>query len=376
MSKVYKTNITKGYCFQWSISKSCMEFISNALDEGGYDIQTDTENGVLEVTNFNVKLDPKVLMLGLSSKRGDDTKRGMFGCGVAMAIAALLDQDCNVTIYNTDIIWECSFDHCQEWDYEVLTFKERPNPSPTSDLTIVVSGMESSDVEEITQRTLVLQDREVLFSTPYGDVIENGDDQGEVFCGDMYVCENNGFKYSYNFKPKVLPLNQDRNAVNNWDLKVLTAKIWKACPDKDLLMEAIKSKTEDCYLVMENFWTDTSGKLSISDELGEDYVKKNPNTLLTSDFSEYENLLKCGNKVTLIDNSNEVKSIKESDAYKTMISNLTIIEEESKETRLHTIREALQSYVDDHSGNDEEYEGKTLQDHLDELESIIDNEIY
>lgn len=110
--------------------------------------------------------------------------------------------------------------------------------------------------------------------------------------------------------------------------------------------------------------------------LGKEYVKKNPNTIVTSSFSEYEQLTKCGNKAKYIDNSNEVKAIKESDAYNEMLSNFHIIEEESLETRLHSIREALQSYVEDNSGNDEIYEGKTLQDHLDELESIIDNEIY
>ena len=373
MSKVYKTNITDGYCFQWSVSKSCMEFVSNALDEGDYDITPDAENGKLIVTNYNTRLDPKVLMLGLSSKRGDDTKRGMFGCGVPMAIAALLAQDCQVIIYNSGVIWDCCFEYCDEWGYEVLTFKETIDPTPNTNLTIVVNSMDSSDVEEIIQRTLVLQNREVLFSTKYGDVISQGEDNGEIFCGDMYVCENGSFKYSYNFAPKVLPLNQDRNSASQWEISRLTAKIWKQCPDKELLKEAIESKKADCEYVMDSWYTQDSKELSVSEEYGEDFISNHPNHIVTSDFERYEELVKCGNKVKYIDNSNKVKAIKESKAYNTMIDSMEVIEVESDRTKLDRISLAFQQLVDDHGHEEIQYEGFTMQEHIDTLEEIIND---
>lgn len=373
MSKVYKTNFSRGCFHHWSESKAIAEYISNWLDSDGeqsYEFGGD----YLILENKGIRVSNKLLMMGMSDKRSDTTKRGFFGVGSMQALVVLTDLNYEVSISNDDVVWTSSFEHCENFDEDVLVVHEHPQ-TPTGCFSVKVSGLTEDILEEVKQRCLEFQNRQTLFSTPYGDVIENGDDQGEVFCGDMYVCENNGFKYSYNFKPKVLPLNQDRNAVDNWELKKLTAKIWKECPDQDLLMEAIKSKKEDCSLVMDS-WHVGYSKLSVSEQFGEEYLAENPNTIVTSDFSEYESHIKCGNKVKYIDNSNQVKSIKESDAYQSMINNLTIIEEESKETRLHTIREALQSYVDDHSGNDEEYEGKTLQDHLDELESIIDNEIY
>ena len=373
MSKVYKTNFSRGCFHHWSESKAIAEYISNWLDSDGEQSYEFGED-YLTLTNKGIRVSNKLLMMGMSDKRGDDTKRGFFGVGSCQALVVLTDLNYEVSISNDDVLWNASFEHCDNFDEDVLVVTETPQQS-TGNFSVRISGLTEDILEEVKQRCLVFQNREVLFSTKYGDVIENGEDQGEVFCGDMYVCENNGFKYSYNFKPKVLPLNQDRNAVNNWDLKVLTAKIWKVCPDKDLLMDAVKSKREDCSLVMDS-WCVGRDKLSVSEQFGEEYLTENPNTIVTSDFSEYESHVKRGNKVKYLDNSNQVKSIKESDAYQNMINSFTIIEEESKETRLHTIREALQSYVDDNSGNDEIYEGKTLQDHLDELESIIDNEIY
>lgn len=371
MNKVYKTNITKGFCFQWQKSKACMEFVSNALDQGNYDIDTQTSSGKLVVTNYDVKLDHKSLMLGLSSKRGDDSKRGVFGCGLSQAIAALIDQDCKVTLYNADVVWECSFELCNGWGYEVLTFKEYPNQELSPNLKVVVTGLHEDDVLEIEKRCLVLQDREVLFSTEYGDVIAHGEDNGEIFCGDMYVCENSAFNYSYNFAPKVLPLNQDRNSASQWEISRLTAKIWKQCPDKELLVEAIKSKKADCEYVMDSWYTSDSSDLSVSEDFGEEYLEQYKNHIVTSDFDEYEQLTKCGNKVKYLDNSNQVKAIKESRVYTEMAASLDIIEVESTATKLERISLAFQQLINDHDHEEIEYEGFTMQEHIDTLDEII-----
>lgn len=371
MKKVYKTNITKGFCFQWSRSKACMEYVSNALDEGDYNFDINYEQGSLEVTNFNVKLDPKALMLGLSSKREDNTKRGCFGSGLPQSIAALLDQGCSVTLVNNDVLWETSFSHCDDWGYEVLTFKESVNPSPNTNLTVLVEGLSEEDLDEVKSRTLALQQREVLFSTEYGDVIAHGEDNGEIFCGDMYVCENNSFKHSYNFAPKVLPLNQDRNSADQWEISRLTAKIWKQCPDKELLVEAIKSKKADCEYVMDSWYTSDSSSLSVSEEFGEEFIKKYDNHIVTSDFTEYEELTKCGNKVKYLDNSNQVKAIKESVAYNDMISSMEIIEVESTRTKVERIILAFQQLVIDHGHEEIVYEGFTMQEHINTLDEII-----
>lgn len=371
MSKVYKTNITKGFCFQWQKSKACMEYISNALDEGNYDFNVDYERGCLEVTNYNVKLNPKALMLGLSSKRDDTSKRGCFGSGLPQSIAALLDQGCVVTIFNNDVIWTTSFSHCEDWGYEVLTFKESINPTPDTSMTVLVEGLSEEDLDEVKSRTLALQDREVLFSTEYGDVIAHGEDEGEIFCGDMYVCENNAFKYSYNFAPKVLPLNQDRNSTSQWEISKLTAKIWKQCPDKELLKEAITSNKEDCYHVMDSWYTEDSSPLSVSEEYGEDFVSKYENHIVTSDHDEYEELSKCGNKVKYLDNSNQVKAIKQSNSYKEMLENIDIIEVESTRTKLERISLAFQQLINDNDHEEVVYEGFNMQEHIDSLDEII-----
>ena len=379
MDKVYKTNLVKGVYHEWENSKCIMEVYQNYVDSDCDQRFIDFTDDSITFTNTNIKLSHKILLMGLSDKREENQKLGKHGIGLIQALAVLTYRGITVTLYNNHVVWTPEYRYCEDFDHEVLVFVESNNPSPDTDYKVVIDNLSEDDIFEVKERCLELQeDREVLFNTDIGEVLPNPVDQpdtGEVFVGGIFVCQTVDFKYSYNFKPEHLPLNTERRAVDNWELKKLTAKIWKECPDQDLLMEAIKSKKEDCSLVMDS-WHVGYSKLSVSEQFGEEYLAENPNTIVTSDFSEYESHIKRGNKVKYLDNSNQVKSIKESDAYQSMVNNLTIIEEESKETRLHTIREALQSYVDDNSGNYEEYEGKTLQDHLDELESIIDNEIY
>ena len=371
MSKIYKTNFSRGCFHHWTPSKAIAEYISNWLDSDGEQSYEFGEDYLI-LENKGIRVSNKLLMMGMSDKRNDDTKRGLFGVGSVQSLVVLTDLNYEVSISNDDVLWTASFEHCENFDEEVLVVTETPQ-NQTGNFSVCISGLTQDIIEEVKQRCLEFQNREVLFSTKYGDVISQGEDNGEIFCGDMYVCENGSFKYSYNFAPKVLPLNQDRNSASQWEISRLTAKIWKQCPDKELLKEAIESKKADCEYVMDSWYTQDSKELSVSEEYGEDFISNHPNHIVTSDFERYEELIKCGNKVKYIDNSNKVKAIKESKAYNTMIDSMEVIEEESDRTKLDRISLAFQQLVDDHGHEEIQYEGFTMQEHIDTLEEIIND---
>lgn len=369
MGKVYKTNFSRGCFHHWTEAKAIMEFVSNWLDSDGDQYHEFGDDYIL-LENKGIRVSNKLLMMGMSDKRNDDSKRGMFGVGSSQALVVLTDLNYEVSISNDNVLWNASFEHCDNFNEDVLVVTEAAQ-NPTGNFSVCISGLTQDIIDEVRQRCLEFQDREVLFSTQYGDVIAHGEDNGEIFCGDMYVCENNAFNYSYNFAPKVLPLNQDRNSVSQWDISRLTAKIWKQCPDKDLLVEAIKSKKADCEYVMDSWYTSDSSDLSVSEDFGEEYVEQYKNHIVTSNFDEYEQLTKCGNKVKYLDNSNQVKAIKESKVYNEMVASLEIIEVESAATKLERISLAFQQLINDHNQEEIEYEGFTMQEHIDTLDEII-----
>lgn len=320
--KRYTSNITKDFCFQWSVSKAIMEFVSNALDEGNAEF--DVGDDYISITTPNTKVSHKALLLGLSDKRDDDSKRGQFGCGIPQAMAALLAQGVSISIQNSDVIWYPEFEYSSDWEDEVLVIKEVA--SSGTNFTVNIEGLDEVDVDEVKQRYLGLQDREVLHSTSIGDIIEGrGDEQGEIYCGDVFVCQNDSFAYSYNFAPKELPLNQDRMAVSEWDLKRLTAKMIAMTEDEEFIKEAIEKGTYDTSLVGDSFYTNTYDKTQphvAVESIGEEFVKEHPEHFVTAYYSDHQENERLGNPSVYIPNVQKVASIQKSEAYQKSIANI------------------------------------------------------
>lgn len=244
----YITNFSRGCFHHWSASKAVMELVQNALDSDG-EFTYEFGEGYLSLTNHNIRVSNKLLMMGMSDKRTDNSKRGQFGVGSVQAMVVLTDLDCIIEIFNNDVIWKPKFEYCEKFDEDIMVVEESQYTAGNTNFTITISGLSEQDLDEVKQRCLVFQEREVLYSTEFGDIVTNEKESGEftkqhggeVFCGDLYVCQNTQFKYSYNFKPKVIKLSQDRDAVSQWDMQTLTSKLIMATGDDEFIKEAMKS---------------------------------------------------------------------------------------------------------------------------------------
>ena len=337
--KKYKTNFTRGCWHQWTTSKAVAEYVSNWLDSDG-DRQYEFGEDYLTLTNKNIRVSNKMLLCGLSDKRDDDTKRGQFGVGAVQSLVVLTDLNYDISIINNDVLWKANFEHCPDFDHEVLVVTETPI-TPTGNFTVHIQGLTEDDLEEIKQRCVMFQDRKVLFSTEYGDIICNESGEGEVFCGDMYVCQNEGFRLSYNFKPKVVPLNSERSAVNNWELKKLTAKIIIATKDVDFIKKCISSNNEDTSLV--NYWAADNTPDEVDDSFAQEFIEEHGVAMVTCDYDEHKQNEKLGNKSVYINNEAMVSSIKGSYIYQDAIDNVVFVE---KKTPYETVYDIVDEVVD------------------------------
>lgn len=326
----YTTNITAGFCYQWSVSKSIAEYVSNALDAG--DEVFELGEDYITITTPNTRVSDKFLLVGVSDKRGDASQRGEFGSGSIQAMAALLSQGVEVVIYNAGVIWIPSFEFSEQWQEEILVINEIKDEG-NIDFRVEINNLSPADIDEVEQRCLVLQDREVLFSTPYGDIICGGD--GEVFVADMFVCQSSGFKYSYNFNVGVVKLTQDRNAVDNFELQNLTAKMIMATEDKDFIKEAISIKKKDTEHVQYT-WNATVPD-DVCDSYAEEFIEEHGTGVqVTDSYSEYQEQIELDNEYVYIDNKAQVVAIKNSSTYQDAIENIEIKEKK-------TVRETLEA---------------------------------
>lgn len=369
----YVTNFSRGCMDHWTASKAIIELVQNALDSDG-EMSYDLGDNYITLTNKDIKVSNKLLMMGMSDKRGDNTKRGQFGMGSVQAMVVLTDLGIEVNIHNNDVIWTPAWKHCDKFQEDILVINETSESNPTSDFTVVISGLEEEVVDEVRQRCLVFQDREVLYSTSLGDIIENTDDGGgEVFCGDLFVCQNKAFKHSYNFKPKTIALSQDRDAVSQWSMQVLTASIICKTGDVEFIKECIKGQYIDTSHVAES-WNDSTPPEEVYEDFGEEFVKEHGGSLVTSNYAEHQENEKLKNKSVYIDNEKLVSLIKKSDTYQEAISQKTFVEKLSFDELLLPLLERMEDLLASYGAiSYNTPEGSTLQGNntiLDELEEV------
>jgi len=325
----YVTNFSRGCFHHWTPSKAVMELVQNALDSDGeftYELGED----YISLTNKDIKVSNKLLMMGMSDKRDDPTKRGKFGVGSIQSMVVLTDLGINVSIYNNDVVWRPEFQHCPKFDEDVMVINESTLIGG-NDFTVMIEGISQEDIEEVKQRCLVFQDREVLYSTKYGDIINNLEEEegGEVYCGDLYVCQHKSFQYSYNLKPKGIKLSQDRDAVSQWDLQQLTAKLIIATEDDDFIKEAIKANKVDTREINTTYSFDPKTTSTLNDNFAEEFLAEHGAKAVTSDYDTYLNNEKLGNKSVYIPNQRVVYSISQSELYKSAMENYVEVERET-----------------------------------------------
>jgi hypothetical protein len=197
-----------------------------------------------------------------------------------------------------------------------------------NDFTVIISNLTPDIVEEVKQRCLMFQERDVLHSTSIGDIIDNSNGEGEVFCGEIYVCQNSQFKYSYNFKPKMLKLSQDRDAVSQWDLQELTAKLINMTGDAEFITEAIKANTVDTHRLNGYAPSDRWTKKEVNDKFAAEFLEANGPVIVTSYYEEHQAHVRLGNKSVYVSNEREVQAIQASSLYQDALDNVTLIEKE------------------------------------------------
>lgn len=360
----YKTNFARSCFNHWTASKAVMELVQNFLDSEGEQEYEFGENSIT-LTNKNIIVSNKLLMMGKSSKQGDNTKRGKFGVGSIQAMVVLIDLGIDVIIYNNNVAWTPVWEYCHQFGEDVMVINEHPCNNG-SDFTVHVTGLSELDIEEVKTRCLAFQDREVLHTTKYGDVIETiGNENGEIYVGDLYVCQNRSFSYSYNFKPEYVKLCQDRNLISQWDIQELTSKLIIATNDVDFIKDAVTRGTVDtrnCNVY--SSYGEQATPSDVNDAIATEFLEEHGAVLVTDDYSKYEDMKKLGNKVVLVSSGTQYKAITRSSVYQEAIAEVEEIEKESFEDLFEKLFDKVVEMLDNCPS---QYVPDYLSEQLDEL---------
>ena len=129
-AKCYELTLTPNYVSDWTFNDAIRELIQNGTDqevldnENHFSIEYDDERQVLQLKNSKSVLKINTLLLGRSSKAGNDDTVGQFGEGYKIAALVLNRIGKTFTVLNNEKneIWESRFKNSEKWLEKILAF--------------------------------------------------------------------------------------------------------------------------------------------------------------------------------------------------------------------------------------------------------------
>lgn len=239
--KKYYTSLLKTYWHDWSVANGIRELAQNMLDSPAaseYYFSGDT----MQFTSKNITIPPATLLMGETTKRGDDESVGGKGEGFKAAATICIREGYGFTIYNGNKKWTPAFEYLPDFDREVLVFTETEYSG--SDLTFEVTGVNQEIIDQVIHDCLYLQE-------DLGEVLEGStgrilkDIKGKLYVGGLFVKDIPSYEYSFDFKPAFLKLNRDRLSVEDWDLARNTSILIKELIDPVEIAKLVEQRKPD-----------------------------------------------------------------------------------------------------------------------------------
>lgn len=247
MASKYELPISPNYVPTWGVVEAVRELFQNAIDQQTtvddntmfFDYEYGTES--LTIGNKLSVLEPASLIMGASTKQGDDSTIGQFGEGYKIALIVLLREGKKVTFYNYGKreVWTTKFVNSRRFGSKILQVtiekKEFWKKVPDNNFTICIEGITSSELREIKESNLYL-------SPPVGRIIETEegtillDEQysGHVYVGGLFVCTHDRYEYGYNLPPSELELDRDRKLVSDFALTSIASRVWSSLSEEEI----------------------------------------------------------------------------------------------------------------------------------------------
>lgn len=261
------TTISSEYVKNWGFYEGIRELMQNGLDakDKGFNFETVyvRDNKELYLYNEGTSLTRSNLLLGSTSKEGDETQRGMWGEGFKIGILALLRQGKDVFISNgiqNEIIIPSIKYHPDYGNTPVLCFTVEKTdsilPVDKKKLLFKISNVSPVEIAKIKIKFLHWDGLELgeYYKTSDGKILTADKYKGMIFCKGIYVC--NLEKLSYGYDLDYVQLGRDRDLASEFDVCWTTSKMWaqvsKVHGRDKLVIDLLKSGARDIEYINSN----------------------------------------------------------------------------------------------------------------------------
>ena len=233
-AKCYELTLTPNYVSDWTFNDAIRELIQNGTDQevldnkNHFSIEYDRERQVLQLKNSKSALKINTLLLGRSSKSGNEDTVGQFGEGYKIAALVLNRIGKTFTVLNNEKneVWESRFKNSEKWLEKILAFYISKKETEDTGLCIEVGNVSWSEYSNLSDVWIGMCDFYYeKVETQYGEILTDEEFAGQVFVNGLFVDCNSDLQYGYNFKPKYINLERDRKTCDTWNVEDVTSKM-------------------------------------------------------------------------------------------------------------------------------------------------------
>lgn len=286
--KCYELTLTPNYVSDWTFADAIRELIQNGTDqevldkENHFSIEYDRQRQVLQLKNRKSVLKINTLLLGRSSKAGNEDTVGQFGEGYKIAALVLNRIGKSFTIYNNEKneVWDSRFKNSEKWLGKILAFYIRKREAEDIGLCIEVGNVSIQEYKTLSEIWIGMhQNGYSKVNTRYGEILMDEEFEGRVFVNGLFVDCNSDLQYGYNFKPKYINLERDRKTCDTWNVEDVTSKMIAEGMVNggipiEIVREMVESNKDDVYHLEFNTYLGDVQK--VQEMLIESFDKQNP----------------------------------------------------------------------------------------------------
>jgi hypothetical protein len=223
----FRYPITSNYVAEWKLAHAVREIIANAIDSetehgANFSVKYDADKSQLTVRNENIKINPKSLYFGESSKRGVHYI-GQYGEGLKLAMLVFARDGIDVTIKNGDETWKPLIEK-DNLGVETLCINITKTKRTTNNFEVIIHGINKEFWEMIQSWFLRLSPPNSVHKTSAGELIDDSRFIGKIYVRGVYVTTRNKYTFGYNFFN--VDTGRDRRIPSNYDINLAISKMW------------------------------------------------------------------------------------------------------------------------------------------------------
>lgn len=309
----FELTINPTYVPDWGFWEALRELAQNAFDreamEGELKYQSSisytTSDQKMIFSNENTEIPKSSLLLGSTSKAGDDKMIGQYGEGYKLALLVLVRNGVRVTIYNGKEVWTPRIIKSRRYKSDLLVIDTAKAKHKLSGLYFELEGITPAVYAEFALKCLRTCYPADFIETPYGNILLGDNFKGKVYCGGLYVQDINDEDcvYGYDIKPEHLQLDRDRRKVDTFNLYWKTSSMFNSLKDvkyKELIWSLMKTEAPDIkyYSSFSSSRQDDLYK-DICEDTYQDFIKKHGVLAVPVESEEDAKLIKAKYKNTV-----------------------------------------------------------------------------